>query len=232
MPFVADEAPSRRAWLVAGAVVVVSVAVFLLIAEDLLDGGGLISHDHSVLGWFVENRTDTWISVARAVSTMGSFPVLFGIGVVGFVLLWRHGTSLVLAAAPALALCLASLTSTLAKSLFGRDRPPVEVRAVTVSLEAFPSGHAANSAAFFLAWALVLGLAVVTGRLAKLALVAAAAVLAGCVGISRLVLGVHWLSDVVAGWALGTAIAVVVVMAAWWLAVHRTAVLRAALPDS
>jgi undecaprenyl-diphosphatase len=232
MPFVADEAPSRRSWLIAGAVVAASLAVFLLIAEDLLDGGGLISHDHSVLAWFVENRTDTWVSVARAISTMGSFLVLFGVAVVGFVLLWRRGTSLVLAAAPGLALCLASLTSTVAKSVFGRDRPPVDVRAVTVSLEAFPSGHAANSASFFLAGALVLGLVVVSGRLAKLALVAAAAVLAGCVGISRLVLGVHWLSDVVAGWALGTAIAVMVVMVAWWLAARRTPRGRAALPSS
>jgi undecaprenyl-diphosphatase len=217
MSFRADEVPSRRALTVAAGVVALCVAVFVLIAEDLLDGGGLMSHDDDVLDWFVAHRTDNWITVARAVSTLGSFLVLLVIGAAGFVWWWRRGHSMVLASVPLVALSIGSLTSTLAKSAFGRQRPPVSVHAVTVTLDAFPSGHATNAAAFFLASTLVTGLLFAVRPLVKVGLVALGAAIAGLVGLSRLVLGVHWLSDVVAGWALGTAIAVTFVMGAWWI---------------
>jgi undecaprenyl-diphosphatase len=91
-----------------------------------------------------------------------------------------------------------------------------------VTSPAFPSGHATDAAGFFLAAAFVLAITIAHRRRIQLLVVAAGVVLAALVGVSRLVLGVHWPSDVVAGWALGTAIAIAAVVIAW-SATTRTA---------
>ena len=81
---------------------------------------------------------------------------------------------------------------------------------------AFPSGHATDAAACLLAGSFVLALTVAVRRRGQLLWLLAGLVGAGLVGLSRLILAVHWLSDVVAGWALGTAIAILVVVASWY----------------
>jgi undecaprenyl-diphosphatase len=193
-----------------------NLLLFGLIAEDLLDGGGLISHDEAVLAWFLEHRTDRLVNAARLVSTIGGFASLAIAGVVVGFWLWRRCGRPWLPAAPLLSLLLASLASTTAKALFGRDRPPVAVHATTVTLAAFPSGHATDAAAFFLAGSLTLSLTVAHHRSSQVVLITTGLFCAALVGVSRLVLGVHWLSDVVAGWALGGAIGVIVVVALWY----------------
>ena len=189
---------------VAAALVAANLALFVLIAEDVLDGGGLISHDEAVLSWFVDHRTDRAIHFAKFVSTLGAYVSLAIISVLIGIWLWRRGSHLLLAAAPLASLTLASLASTVAKSIFDRDRPPVEVHATHATLAAFPSGHATNGAAFGLAAGLTLALTVAHHRWSKTLVVAVGLFFAALVGVSRLVLAVHWLSDVVAGWALGS----------------------------
>ena len=196
--------------------VAANLAVFVLVAEDLLDGGGLISHDEAVLAWFVDHRTDLLVSAARFISTVGGFVSLLVIASLGGLWLWRRRVHLGLAMAPLLALLLAGLAATVAKHLFGRDRPPTTVHATTVTLAAFPSGHATDAAAFFLAGSLTLSLTVARRRSTQALFIGAGLLLAALVGVSRLVLAVHWLSDVVAGWALGNAIAVAVVVVLWY----------------
>ncbi len=195
----------------------------MLIAEDVLDGGGLISHDEAVLSWFVDHRTDRSIHLAKLVSTLGAYVSLAIVSALIGIWLWRRGTHVLLAAAPLASLSLASLASTVAKSIFERDRPPIAVHATGVTLASFPSGHATNSAAFGLAAGLTLALTVAHHRSSKALLIAAGLLFAALVGISRLVLAVHWLSDVVAGWALGSSVAIAVVVAAWYLATRTLA---------
>ena len=201
--------------------VVANLVLFALIAEDLLDGGGLISHDEAVTAWFVEHRTDALISASKVVSEIGSFVSLAILAMLLGIWLWRRGWHVALSVAPVVSLVLASLASTATKALFHRERPPVVLHATTVTLAAFPSGHATDAAAFFLAASLTLAITIARRRSTRALLVATGLFLAALVGLSRLVLGVHWLSDVVAGWALGSAFAIAVVVTLWYLSTRR-----------
>lgn len=81
-----------------------------------------------------------------------------------------------------------------------RARPDVAGHQVAVHNLAFPSGHSANAMAIWLAIALL-----ATGPRWRRPAVAAALAVAFAVGLSRLVLQVHWPSDVAGGWAFGAA---------------------------
>ena len=102
----------------------------------------------------------------------------------------------------------------LLKMVLDRSRPPAADRLVAETNESLPSGHATMSVVVIgtivvLAWA-------GRGAWARAAMVAAAAAWIGAVGATRVYLGVHWVSDVLAGWAVGAA----------WLALCITLWLR------
>ncbi len=113
------------------------------------------------------------------------------------------------------------------KELLGRARPEWADPIGTAAGHSFPSGHATGGAVFATALVLVTVSSVRRGmrrRLLILLLVAVALV----VGLDRMLLGVHYLSDVVAGWALGA----VLTMVLWEVVVARTAIAPVALPGT
>lgn len=108
-----------------------------------------------------------------------------------------------------------------AKLFFDRTRPDVVPHLASFTNASFPSGHAANSAIVYLSIAVLLATAAPT-RPARGYIIAAAALLTMVIGFSRLYLGVHWPSDVIAGWAIGAGWALAVGLLARWLRRHDT----------
>jgi len=97
-----------------------------------------------------------------------------------------------------------ALLSTVTKLGFARPRPDLVPHGAEVYTHSFPSGHALSSAVIFLTLGAMLAL-VQDSRRIKFYVLAFAVMLTVIVGLSRVYLGVHWPSDVLAGWALGAA---------------------------
>jgi undecaprenyl-diphosphatase len=187
--------------------------VFGGVAEDVTENNGLARHDLADLRIFTDHRSDALVRTARIVTNFGSVAsvLLVAIGV-GF-LLWWLGLPVVLAAAPAFSLGVAAVLAEIAKQLVDRGRPPVSLRLATETDASFPSGHAANSSAMYLTLGLVIAVFLLRRPLARVAIVACSALVIAAVGASRLELGLHWPTDVLAGWALGTTVALAVTIA-------------------
>lgn len=136
------------------------------------------------------------------------FTALGSNGVVGVLVLTASGL-LALACKRAGALFLlisfwgALAFETVVKHWYGRPRPELVPHATRVFTASFPSGHATVSAAAYLASALLLLQMRAEPRFKAFTIVAAICLIA-LIGISRIYLGVHWPTDIMAGWLLGT----------------------------
>ena len=162
----------------------------------------LLRLDNSVANWGHGHATPGSTDVLDAVTNLGE-PMVVAVlaAVLALVETMRTRSRWVV---PFLLVVVAGngiLTTTI-KHLADRVRPALNPIAETLG-PSFPSGHSSWSAAFFAAAALLLGRG--RGRGARAAIAGVAAGLALTVAGSRVLLGVHWLSDVIAGLALGSA---------------------------
>lgn len=205
--------------LVGAGVAAAGVALLLLVAA-LTSTRWPFGFDRAIILGLRDWGGPTWLrEAARDVTALGSGTVLTGVvvAVAGLLLVQRHRLTALSLAASAWS---GSLMVSLLKAHIGRPRPMIVEQWATVDNASFPSGHAASSAVIYLTLA-ALASQVTRGRAVRNYLIAVAILLVGAIGVSRVYLGVHWPSDVLAGWSLGTAWAL-----GWWQA---TASARASL---
>jgi undecaprenyl-diphosphatase len=207
--------------LLAFLALVLVVLVFGKAAAEVMEGDALAA-DRAILlalrspgdpgppvgpAWLRQAMTD--------VTALGGFTVLTVITVLaaGYLLAARRPrTALFLAGSAALG----ALLNTGLKALYARSRPDLVAHLVGTHSASFPSGHAMNSATVFLILAVIIA-RTQSSRAVRIYLVAAAIVLTLTVGFSRVYLGVHWPTDVAAGWAVGGTWAVLCALAARWV---------------
>jgi undecaprenyl-diphosphatase len=140
--------------------------------------------------------------------------ILLTAAAAGALALRRQGRSaLVLLAAVAGGQIISHLT----KGFFERPRPALVSHEAYVHTASFPSGHSMMAAVTYLTLAVMLARATPSRRL-KAYYVALAVLVTVAVGVSRVYLGVHWPSDVLAGWMIGAAWALLCYTGADWLA--------------
>jgi undecaprenyl-diphosphatase len=138
------------------------------------------------------------VAIARLFTALGEPTALIAGGFACALWLWHSGRGrlgLVLIAVTMVGRGLAELQ----KYSIARARPDLEPHLVVVRTSSFPSGHATSSMIFFLTIALALTAGSRWHRVAA----SAAVLLSLLIGTSRVMLGVHWPSDVIGGWAFG-----------------------------
>jgi undecaprenyl-diphosphatase len=211
--------------LLAVAAIAAGVLMFAEIADQVEDGGTrrldravLLSMRHPDLTprgpLFVQES-------ARDITALGSVTVLgmLTIGVCMFLALSGQKNMAIFVAAS----CVSGLLlSTLLKHIFNRPRPDLVPYAVYVATTSFPSGHSMLSAVTYLCLGALLARSQ-QRRLLKAWFMLSAILITLLVGVSRVYLGVHWPSDVVAGWTAGAVWALVCWRTAQWLQ-HRHAI--------
>jgi undecaprenyl-diphosphatase len=160
-----------------------------------------------------------WVEQAvRDLTSLGSTVVLtlVTLAAVGYLLIERKSR---LAIFVVLAIGSGTLLSTLLKLGFDRPRPDLVAHGVDVWSASFPSGHALMSAVTYLTLGALLAHAQSRPRV-KLYFLGMAVLISLIVGVTRIYLGVHWPTDVLAGWSVGAAWALCCWLLSIWLADH------------
>ncbi len=197
---------------------------FVELAEEVVEGD-TGNFDRSVLlamreagdpgnpigpGWVEETGRDF--------TALGGIPVLslVTLGVVGYLLLdAKRRVALVVVVATVGALG----ASTLLKQAFDRPRPDLVQHETRVYTASFPSGHSMLAASTYLTLGALLA-RVQRRRRIKAYILLLAVLITLLVGLSRVYLGVHWPTDVLAGWAAGSGWALACWLLARWLQRH------------
>jgi len=201
------------------ALIAAMLGVFGKIADEVMDGQ-THAFDEAILR-ALRNPADladpigpAWLELAmRDITSLGSFTlvVLVTLGTIGYLIIDGKRAAAVLVL---VAIAGGVVLSEGLKHLFARPRPELVAHLVEVQTASFPSGHAMLSAVTFLTLGALLARIQSRKRL-KAYVISVAILLTLLIGASRVYLGVHWPTDVLAGWCAGAAWA----MGCWVLAI-------------
>lgn len=199
-------------------VLTLGVLAFSALAGEALEGDTQ-AFDRAVL---LAMRTDSgapagpaWLQgAARDITSLGSNVVLgiVSLGAIGFLVLSGARGAAILVF---VSIASGNALVTLLKEVFARARPDLVPHAVQVVSASFPSGHATLSAVTYLTLGALLVRVQPRSHL-KAYILAIAMSVTVLVGVSRVYLGVHWPTDVLAGWCVGSAWAMLCWLVAVW----------------
>lgn len=185
---------NNKRWIIAA----ICMVVFLIILEDVLDNE-IVNFDKAVYSFVISSKSDIITSFFKNVTFLGSAVPLISICIVSFIVLKNKKIA---------ALILANLTisaalNLLLKNVIRRDRP-IGYRLIEESGFSFPSGHSMASMAFY---GLIIYFVIrfVKNRAIKIFLSIMLSLLIILIGMSRIYLGVHYPSDVFAGFVFTVA---------------------------
>jgi membrane-associated phospholipid phosphatase len=205
-----------RAGIVAAVAAALLTAVFVALALASTRESALTAWDQQVADAFVAWRSAVRSHVFWALTLLGNAPVLavLSCSVVLLLVVWgRRGRAVLVAVGMLIGWGL----SETAKAVIARPRPPVEEALIAMpSSASMPSGHTLTTFVFLglLVYLVIGARRAASGRrgtvpasvTAAVAIAVAGAIaLVGVIGVSRVYLGVHWMSDVIGGWLLGGA---------------------------
>ncbi|MCE7985712.1 MAG: PAP2 family protein [Caldilinea sp. CFX5] len=207
--------------LLAIALVIGGVWLFIELADEVNEGATAAIDQRILLA--LRNPTDPtdplgplWVEEAmRDITALGGGAILLllTISVVGYLVIQRRYRAAVLVT---LAVVGGVLLSQLLKESFGRPRPDLVPHGMHVYSTSFPSGHSMSAAATYLTLAALMARLQRRRRL-RLYIMTLALLITGLVGVSRVYLGVHWPTDVLAGWTAGAVWAALCGLVMSWL---------------
>lgn len=185
----------------------IALLVFLKLASEVREGESFAFDRWLLLALRVPSDPSVPIGPNWLRHTMVDFTSLGGTPILALITTAATGYLLVAKRAETaiflvLAVAGGALTSTLLKLFFARARPDIVHHLVDVTNASFPSGHAMNSAVTYLTLGALLA-RTEKQRSIRVYLISLAIFLTLTIGFSRVYLGVHWPSDVAAGWCLG-----------------------------
>ena len=199
--------------LIGGVTVVVLALLSAEVYDNVVDDAGLANLDKPTLGMMEQFRSPGLDAFVTGFTNIGGgigMPILASILTAWLIWASRTWRPLILIGGAAAV----SVTATsVGKKLIGRARPDhADAVPPYESSPSFPSGHTLNTT-------VVIGLVVylaclqITRTLARVGLIAAGAAFIFAMGMSRVYLGHHWMTDVIIGWVLGLAWVGIVILA-------------------
>jgi undecaprenyl-diphosphatase len=190
-------------------IIIIGTTFFIILANNV-SAGNTKSFDHWAMEVFRQPDNPTQsignelvTSSVRDITALGSGVViiLFTLAVLGFLLFQKKYIMFYLILGATLG---GGLLGFLLKEIFGRERPNLIYHLMPATSLSFPSGHSMMSMVLYLSFAALL-IRIPYNRSIKIYIISIALFLSIIIGISRIYLGVHYATDVLAGWSIGLA---------------------------
>lgn len=189
--------------------IIASVWIFIEIADEVLEGETRRFDEMVVKAFRDPNNLaspkgpEFMRAIVRDITALGGatlLPIILLI-VFGFLILQRNYSSILMIVSANIG---GFLLVTILKFGFSRDRPDIVPQLMTETTPSFPSGHSMMSTVAYLTLAVLLAINFSEKKI-RVYIIAVAFIISVLIGISRIYLGVHYPTDVLAGWAVGLA---------------------------